>query len=372
MRLGILGGGQLALMTLRAASQLGIETVIFERYPNSPAARFTRYEIVGPWEDEARLNQFAAMVDVITLESEFVDVPILQTFERWGKPIYPTSSMIEVIQDKLIQKQTMQATALPVPVFAEAQTPQNILDFGKAYGYPLVLKARRNGYDGYGNVTLYGENDIAAGLSKLANRTLLVEGFVPFTQELAVMVVRNLAGDIRCYPVVETIQQNHICHVVKAPAAISADIAAKAQDIAIQAVNAIHGVGVFGVELFALEGDMLLNEIAPRPHNSGHYTIEGCVTSQFENHVRAVMGLPLGITTLSAPAVVMVNILGQRQGQATLDSVNRALAVEGAHVHIYSKAEVRIGRKMGHVTALGDTLAEAETIARYAADLIDL
>ena len=175
------------------------------------------------------------------------------------------------------------------------------------------------------------------------------------------------------YPVVETVQRNHICHIVRAPAPGEAAVIARAASVARRAVEAIDGVGVFGVELFELaDGEVLYNEIAPRPHNSGHYTIEGCVTSQFENHARAVLGLPLGSTAMTAPAAVMVNTLGVRNGPAEARGMARALAIPGAHVHVYGKLASRVGRKMGHVTALGATIEEAEATARSAADALDL
>jgi 5-(carboxyamino)imidazole ribonucleotide synthase len=199
-------------------------------------------------------------------------------------------------------------------------------------------------------------------------RQLMVEAFVPFERELAVMVVRSRDGEVRTYPVVETVQENHICRVVRAPAPIAAQIAERARQIAVAAVESIDGVGVFGVEMFQLpDGEILINEIAPRPHNSGHYTIEACATSQFENHIRAVLGWPLGATAMLSPAAVMVNILGTRASAYRAESVRAALEVEGAHLHIYAKREARPGRKMGHVTALGDTLAAAEAIAAEAA-----
>jgi 5-(carboxyamino)imidazole ribonucleotide synthase len=244
-----------------------------------------------------------------------------------------------------------------------------------SFGYPLVLKARRDGYDGYGNATLRSADDIEAAWEKLAKggRALYVEGFVPFERELAVMVARGRDGESRVYPVVETVQENHICHVVRAPAQVAPQVAQMAAAIAQQAVEAINGVGIFGVELFLIEaGFVLYNEIAPRPHNSGHYTIEGCVTSQFENHIRAVLGWPLGDVHLRLPAAVMVNILGRRNGTARPHGIKAALAVPGAHLHLYGKRDVRVGRKMGHVTVLGETVEECEILARRAADLVDL
>jgi len=374
-RLGILGGGQLAQMLTQAAISLGIETAIFERTPDSPAARLTQHQVVGAWDDEAALISFAALCDVVTLENEFVDASALRRLEAMGLPVYPSSATLAQVQDKLIQKETMAAAGLPVPPFRTVDTPDDAHAAGQEFGYPLVLKARRDGYDGYGNATLRRPLDIAPAWERLSKggRALYVEAFVPFVRELAVMVVRGQTGVTRTYPVVETVQQNHICHVVRAPAPISPEIADRAATVARRAVEAVDGVGVFGVELFMLnEGRIVYNEIAPRPHNSGHYTIEGCITSQFENHLRAVLGWPLGKTDLRVPAAVMVNLLGRHDGAANPDGIQAALAVASAHIHLYGKRDVRVGRKMGHVTVLGDTIEKCEILARQAANLVDL
>jgi 5-(carboxyamino)imidazole ribonucleotide synthase len=252
---------------------------------------------------------------------------------------------------------------------------EHVIHAGERFGWPLILKARRNSYDGYGNATLNAPEDIAPAFARLGwpQRQLYVEAAVPFVRELAVIVARGRDGATAIYPVVETIQRNHICHVVRAPAPIAAEVAAAAARIAGWAVEAIDGVGVFGVELFeTAEGGVLYNEIAPRPHNSGHYSIEGCVTSQFENGLRAVLGLPLGDASLVAPAAVMVNLLGTRTGPARTEGLAAALTVPGAHVHIYGKLASRVGRKMGHVTALGATLEQAEERARAAAGALSL
>ncbi|HEX8033658.1 MAG TPA: 5-(carboxyamino)imidazole ribonucleotide synthase [Ktedonobacterales bacterium] len=372
---GILGGGQLARMTAEAAARLGVEVAILEKEAGSPAARIAAREVVGGWTDRERLAELAAGTLAVTLENEFVDAPSLGWLAEQGVAVFPTSATLAAVQDKLAQKQFMRAAGVPVPEFAEVRTQEDIARAAEVWGWPVVLKARRNGYDGYGNATLRGPEDIMPACERLGfpERELLVEAWVPFVRELAVMVTRGRGNSCAVYPVVETIQQNHICNVVRAPAAIAPAVAEQAAAIARRAVEAIAGIGVFGVELFETAGGRVLyNEIAPRPHNSGHYTIEGCVTSQFENHLRAVLGLPLGSTDLVAPAAVMVNLLGMRNGPARADGLAEALSVAGAHVHIYGKVASRVGRKMGHVTALGATLEEAEMRARAAADALRL
>ena len=372
---GILGGGQLARMTAEAASTLGVEVAILEHEANSPAGRIAAREVTGGWMDEAALAALAKDALAVTLENEFVEVGALEWLAARGVPVFPTAQTLAAVQDKLLQKQHMRAAGISLPNFAEVARPEDINAAGDEWGWPLVLKARRNGYDGYGNATLRGPEDIADACARLGwpERALLVEAWAPFTRELAVMVARGREGACMVYPVVETVQQNHICHIVRAPAEGDSAMLARAAAIARQAVETIDGVGVFGVELFEMEdGSILYNEIAPRPHNSGHYTIEGCVTSQFENHLRAVLGLPLGSVAMVAPAAVMVNLLGKRTGPARADGLAQALAIPGAHVHIYGKLASRIGRKMGHITALGATVAEAEATARAAADAITL
>lgn len=373
MRIGILGGGQLAGMLTQAAVSLGLETAIYDTGPDTPASRLTHHNGVGAWGDFEALRAFCDGCDVLTLENEFVLAEPLKRLEASGVQIYPRPGTLATIQDKLIQKQTMRAAGIPVPHFMATAAPDDALIAAQAFGYPFLLKARYGGYDGYGNATVRGPEDIPAAWAKLARpgRELMAEAFVNFERELAVMVVRGRDGETRAYPVVETVQQNHICHVVRAPADISAEAAARAAEIAVQAVEAVDGVGVFGVELFARDGDILYNEIAPRPHNSGHYSIEACVTSQFENHLRAVMGWPLGDTALRSPAV-MVNLLGTRDAPVNPDGLRAALGISGAHIHLYGKRDSRVGRKMGHITAMAATVTDAESIARAAADSVTL
>jgi 5-(carboxyamino)imidazole ribonucleotide synthase len=374
IRLGILGGGQLAQMMTQAAISLGVDTAVFDRSPDSPAARLTHFEVAGAWENQGLLETFASMCDVVTLENEFVDADILRQLEFAGLRVFPTAHTLAAVQDKLFQKQRFAESGLPVPRFSAADTPRDVIAAGEQFGWPLVVKTRREGYDGKGNTTLKNQGELAINWEGIAGggKQLLVESYVPFVRELAVIVVRGRDGDERIYPVVETIQENHICRIVRAPAPIPDDIADRAAELALRAVESIEGIGAFGVELFLMrDGEVLINEIAPRPHNSGHYTIEGCATSQFENHIRAVLGWALGSVEMRAPAVVMVNVLGRRDGAARGDGAKRACAVQGAHVHVYGKREVRVGRKMGHVTALGRSLDEAESIAQQAADLID-
>ncbi|HWY74392.1 MAG TPA: 5-(carboxyamino)imidazole ribonucleotide synthase [Verrucomicrobiae bacterium] len=371
--LGIVGGGQLAKMIAQSALQFGCDIVVLERNHHSPAASLAHEKVIADWDNPESLLKLGSMVDVITLENEFVDADSLQALERFGFPLWPTAETVRVVQDKLSQKRALADAGLPVPGFADAPMKATIEAASRKFGWPLVLKKRRNGYDGKGNVTLRSASDIDAAWRQLDGdvNALYVEEFCPFTMELAMMIVRSQTGESVTYPLVETVQHNHICHVVKAPASVPDETAVRATEIARKAVETVGCVGAMGVEMFfSKDGRVLVNELAPRVHNSGHYTIEGCVCSQFENHVRAVMGWPLGSAALRSPAVVMVNLLGGGSGSGTPVGLSEALAVPGAHVHIYGKARSVPGRKMGHVTAAGKTMEGALTTAQRAAELI--
>ena len=372
-RIGIVGGGQLAKMTALAAMELGCAIVILEKSENTPSSNLAAEVLHGDWDDPETLLQLADRVDVVSLENEFVDANSLKALEQTGHRLYPGSATIALVQDKLIQKQALSNAGIPVTPYAEVNSREEINHQADQLGWPLVLKTRRNGYDGKGNATLNSSADIDNAWTKLDgdNKELYVEGFCKFTGELAVMVTRGTDGEMVNYPVVESVQKDHICHVIRAPARIDDELANKAIELARKAVTTIDGVGSIGVEMF-LTGDnhIILNEMAPRVHNSGHYTIEACECSQFENHVRAILGLPLGSPKMIAPAAVMINMLGEEQGTGYPVGIEQALAVNGAHIHVYGKTTTNIGRKMGHITALGSDINEAEHIANKAASCI--
>lgn len=361
-------------MTLQAASTLGIDVVIGEREPGAPATHLTPLTVLFPsgWDDPTALAQLADLVPVVTLENEFIDADVLDQIVDLGCTVLPSPACVRVVQDKLTQKQALDAVGLPLPPYQAVESPAEVASFGQTHGWPLMLKARRNGYDGRGNQLVRAPSEAESACRQLGwpDRGLYVEANVPFVGELATIVVRTPSGETNVYPVVETRQDPrlHICREVLAPASVPLETAERASAIARTAVEAVNGSGAFGVEMFLLPDDQVwVNELAPRPHNSGHYTIEGCHTSQFANHVRALFGLPLGPVTLQAPAVAMVNLLGNGPDLPTLEQVRAALAVPGAYVHVYGKTESRVGRKMGHVTALGETTEDALAVARRAA-----
>ncbi len=371
--LGIVGGGQLAQMTAQAASALGVDVAILERAAEFPARPLAVRCLQGDWNDPRELVRLAEGCDVVTLENEFVDADALLQLEASGARLHPGAHTIRTVQDKFAQKSAFAKAGLPLPRFAAVESPGEVARLAREWGYPLVLKKRRNGYDGKGNATVRSEGEIERAWQQLGGgaHALYAEAFCPFVAELAIMVTRGLDGAFAVYPVVETVQKDHICHVVRVPSPAVGSHAPAVERIARCAVESVQGVGSFGLELFLLaDGELLVNEIAPRVHNSGHYTIEACETSQFENHVRAVLGWPLGSTRMLAPAAVMINLLGAGPGPGRPAGLERALAVEGAHLHLYGKRESARGRKLGHVTALGSSVEDAQARARAAADAL--
>lgn len=360
-KLGFLGAGQLARMSGLQAFRYGIQIGVFsDREENEPVQFMTPHSQTGSFDSASDITAFAETCDVLTLENEFISSDILkQAQESSGTPIFPSPESFALIENKLIEKQTFEDAGIPVTPYSLVKSKTDLENFGQKHGWPYLLKSSKGGYDGYGNETVSSLEEAQKAFKSLGGNTghdIVAEAFVDFTHELAVQVARNETGHV-VYPCCQTVQENHICVAVKSPAPVDQSIRQKAQDLAIQATEAINGKGIFAYEFFLTpNGDLLLNESAPRPHNSGHYTIEGCITSQFENHVRAVLGLPLGSTTLRKPAVAMINLLGTNQRDAKVDSAINALAETDGHLHVYGKLDSRIGRKMAHYTLLGDKM----------------
>ncbi len=305
-RIGLVGGGQLGRMLVKAAKRLGCTSVVLDPTPDSPAGQIASKQIIGGLHDAGKLRALAAETDVITFEIEDIDTETLAELKRSGSRIYPAPELVAVVQDKLKQKQLLAQAGIPTAEFIEM--PQADPDAFAAFGYPLVQKARRGGYDGRGVAILHSAGDFGEHLPVPS----LLERFVPADKEIAVLVARGIDGETRCYPPVQMRFRpgENLLDMLLAPADISAEIARSAVDLAIRTVEAFDGVGVFGVEMFlSSDGALLVNEVAPRTHNSGHHTIEACVTDQFEQHLRAVIGLPLGSTEQLSPAV-MINLLG--------------------------------------------------------------
>src|SRR5258708_17920657 len=357
--IGIRGGGQLGRMLAQAAQRLGMRVAVLDPDPEAPAGQIAQRHVVGSFRDPDRIKELAQGCDVVSIEIEHVDVEALAALEAVGINVQPAASTVRLIQDKFAQKQYLAERHIQVPAFREISGAESALQIGTAFGYPYVIKARRLAYDGRGNYVIRSPDDIPLALAALGTTELYAEQWVPFDKEFAVMVARGADGQLAVYPVVETIQVDNICHTVIAPAQIASASARTASEIARAAVSSLEGAGIFGVELFLLpDGSALLNEIAPRPHNSGHYTIEACLTSQFEQHVRAITGLLPADPSMRTPAAVMVNLIGRETVQATEAIVDQARAIEGAAFHWYGKRDLRPGRKLGHITLTGDSLPD--------------
>ena len=367
-RVGVVGGGQLAWMMGAAARRLGIELVVQTPHATDPATVIAADPVLAAVDDVNATAELADRCDVITFENEFVDLDGLQTLEAKGVLFQPSLSSLAPLLDKYVQRCYLRDLGLPTPRFWEWDCGQDLpIDF------PFVVKVRRHGYDGQGTFIVKDSASFESICVKLKGLALLVEEFVPFDRELAVIAARSANGEIAIYPIVETQQENQVCRLVIAPAQISLEVKAEAEAIARTLLNSLQAVGVFGIELFlTADNQLLVNEIAPRTHNSGHFTIDACKTSQFEQHLRAVCQLPLGNCDLNSAGAVMVNLLGYESAESDYLEKRKQLAqIEGAFVHWYGKKESRPGRKLGHVTVLLDEeavekgrIARAQAIAR--------
>lgn len=377
LKLGFLGAGQLARMSALQAFRFGIQVAVFsDRTENEPVQFMTPFSTSGSFDSVDNMVEFAKDCDVITLENEFISSDILKEVqEKSGTPIFPSPSSFALIENKLVEKQTFEGAGIPVTPYMLVKNEAEIEAFGNEHGWPFLLKSSKGGYDGYGNETVKDLDAAKKAFEKLGGtkgRDIVAEAFVDFTNEIAVQVARNETGTV-VYPCCETVQENHICVAVLSPAPVEDRFQKRAQELALKATEAIDGKGIFAYEFFLTkDGEVLLNESAPRPHNSGHYTIEGAVASQFENHVRAVLGLPLGSTQLNKPAVAMINLLGTHKRLAETDLITEALETENGHLHVYGKTDSKVGRKMAHFTLLGNNLEETYKKAMHVTRKIEI
>nr|Q01930.1 RecName: Full=Phosphoribosylaminoimidazole carboxylase; AltName: Full=AIR carboxylase; Short=AIRC [Ogataea methanolica]CAA54041.1 5-aminoimidazole ribonucleotide-carboxylase [Ogataea methanolica] len=370
---GILGGGQLGRMIVEAAHRLNIKTVILENGDQAPAKQINALDdhIDGSFNDPKAIAELAAKCDVLTVEIEHVDTDALVEVQKaTGIKIFPSPETISLIKDKYLQKEHLIKNGIAVAESCSVESSAASLEeVGAKYGFPYMLKSRTMAYDGRGNFVVKDKSYIPEALKVLDDRPLYAEKWAPFSKELAVMVVRSIDGQVYSYPTVETIHQNNICHTVFAPARVNDTVQKKAQILADNAVKSFPGAGIFGVEMFLLQnGDLLVNEIAPRPHNSGHYTIDACVTSQFEAHVRAITGLPMpkNFTCLSTPSTqaIMLNVLGGDEQNGEFKMCKRALETPHASVYLYGKT-TRPGRKMGHINIVSQSMTDCERRLHY-------
>ncbi|SCL19115.1 5-(carboxyamino)imidazole ribonucleotide synthase [Micromonospora inyonensis] len=368
---GMVGGGQLARMTHQAAIALGQSLRVLALAPDDGAALVAADVQYGDHTDLAALRTFAKGCDVVTFDHEHVPTGHIRALADEGVTLYPPADALVHAQDKQVMREKLTARGAPVPAWRPVTIPDDLVEFGTGTGWPVVLKAARGGYDGRGVwlVDDAGHAAELAGTLLAAGTPLIVEERVRLRRELAVQVARSPFGQVAVYPVVETVQRDGICVEVLAPAPdLPEELAIAAGQLAIDLATALGVVGLLAVELFETPTGLVVNELAMRPHNSGHWTIEGARTSQFEQHLRAVLDYPMGDTSLTAPVVVMANVLGGEPGGMGIDErLHHLLAADpGAKVHLYGK-QVRPGRKIGHVTVLGDDLDDVRARAARAA-----
>lgn len=360
--LGVVGGGQLGRMLAEAAAPLGVEVVVLDPTPDCPASPVCREQIVGKFDDSESVRELATRADALTFEIELADPDLLETASNEaGIDVQPSPDTLRTIQDKLVQKRILREAGIPVPEFRAVETPEGLRDALSVLGTPAMVKARRGGYDGRGNLPIEDPDEAEAVLSEIGG-SAMVEEMVEFERELSVIGVKG-REEIATYVAGENVHEEEILRETVVPARASGAVRERAQAVARDVLELVEGRGVYGIELFQDGEEILLNEIAPRPHNSGHWTIEGARSSQFEQHVRAVLGLPLGSTELREP-VVTKNVLGddRRARGATLSGVDQLLAEPAVHLHWYGKREVRPLRKMGHFTVLDGERSREELL----------
>ncbi len=372
----MVGAGQLARMTHQAAVALGQSLRVLAEDPVEPAALVASEVVVGRPDDLAMLRRFAQGCDVLTFDHEHVPPDHLRALVADGMRVYPSPDALVHAQDKLLMRQTLAGLGMPVPPFREVTRLQDVLRFGAQHGWPCVLKAVRGGYDGRGVWMLNAPSDARRVMAELlaAGTPLLVEPYVAMRRELAALVARSPFGQGAAWPVVQTVQHDGICVEVLAPApGLDPDLAQAGQELALRVASELGVVGVLAVELFEMpHGQLLVNELAMRPHNSGHWTIEGAVTSQFEQHLRAVLDYPLGSTAPRAPACVMANVLAADSPPVLgIDERLHHLMARypETKVHLYAKPEWP-RRKIGHVTVLGAQLASVREVAVVSAGFL--
>lgn len=368
--LGILGGGQLGRMFTLAAKRMGYRVVTLEPAADSPCGQVADRQIQADYSDRTALAELAAASDVITYEFENIDAGAVDHLEGLGKPVRPGGKVLRVTQDRLLEKEFLRSAGLGVTAFRAVESLQDLAAAGREVGYPAFLKTVRGGYDGKGQAPIGGPEDAEAAFRELhRGYPLIWEKKVPFLKELSVVACRGLDGSLAAYPASENVHVRNILDISVVPARVGEKAARRAREAAETVGRALGIVGVYCVELFLTEGEgILVNEIAPRPHNSGHYTLDACLCSQFEQQVRAVCGLPLGSAGIQR-ASAMVNILGDGGGDRLL-GVERLLADPAIAFHLYGKTRAAANRKMGHFTALADTADAALAKAGAARGLL--
>ena len=370
VRLGIIGGGQLGKMLAMEAKRMSMKVVILDPTVNCPASSVADKVIEGSYSNEQKIYELAKEVDLITYEIELANATALDNLERAGIQVHPSPRTLSIIQNKYRQKKFLRENMISVPDFELVLNEDQVSKVCFEYGFPVLLKACENSYDGRGNYLIRSHKEIKIAMEYFSGRECMLERFVNFKKEISIMIARNASGCISYFPVVENIHEEHILKTTIAPARISKVVEGKAIDLAVRTMESLKGSGIFGIEMFLGEdNEVSINEIAPRPHNSGHYSIEACSISQFEQHIRAILDYPMPQPSLESKAV-MVNILGPANlsGPYVLSGIRETLALPGARIHLYGKEDTKPKRKLGHVTILvsdNDPLDTRDKVEQY-------
>jgi 5-(carboxyamino)imidazole ribonucleotide synthase len=362
--IGIIGGGQLGKMIAQEAKRMSLKVVVLDPEEECPAASVVDEQIIADFKDQSGIEELASKCDVLTYEIELANSSVLRDLEISNHEIHPSAQILRTIQNKYRQKTFFREKNIPLPDF-DLLDGTDLKKMASSYGFPLLVKACEDSYDGRGNILIRSQDDLVKWYDRLNGKKYMIEQFIKFEKELSVMVARSKSGQIQSFPVVENIHRNNILETTIVPARVSESIRRKAKKIAEKSAQALGGSGIFGVELFLTAHDrVLVNEVSPRPHNSGHYSIEACSISQFEQHLRAILDLPLSRPQLLSPAV-MINILGPSfcNGSYRIRGLNELCSVQGAQLHLYGKKISKPNRKLGHITV---TAASAERALRKA------
>lgn len=371
--IGIIGGGQLGRMLVVEAKRMGYNTVVLDPKPNSPAGQVSDEQITADFSDIDALRELAKKTNVMTYEFEHIDVELLSLIEKEGYKVYPSSNTLKIIQNKYVQKTILKEAGIKVPDFYQINSIDELKDVFYKFDQKLVLKACKGGYDGKGNIIIKDINEVEEAYKEFCNNEMMAEEFVEYIKEVSIIIAKNHEG-ISFYPVAENLHKNSILIKSIIPAKISDEIEKKIINEAEKVIQTLDDFGIFCVEFFIDSNfNVLVNEIAPRPHNSGHYTIEGCISSQYEQLIRIITGMPLGSTKLRLPCA-MYNILGSNdvEGKYCINGLESILNIEDCYFHLYGKPDSKHLKKIGHITAIDENVEKADQKARKAMDIIKI
>jgi 5-(carboxyamino)imidazole ribonucleotide synthase len=354
IKLGIVGGGQLGKMLALEAKRMFMTVVVLDPIPDCPASYIADKVIVGDFSDEQKIYDLSKEVDVITYEIELANSKALEVLVQKGFPVHPSPKTLSIIQNKYRQKKFLKENGIDVPRFVLITSKNHLEEICMEYGFPVMLKACEDSYDGRGNYLIKSKDQITSAFSYFKEKQCMVEEYIDFKSEISIMIARNSSGEISYFPIGENIHKDNILYLTIVPARITKDIENKATNLAIKTMESLQGSGIFGIEMFVDKNDnVLVNEIAPRPHNSGHYSIEACSISQFEQHIRAILDYSLPKPFLISDAV-MINLLGPQKinGMYEIGGIDKLFSLEGVKLHIYGKKITKPHRKLGHITVL--------------------